>query len=161
MDEIPVSAILAICARPELLDLSGPSALGPLGVASGMVSAAITRASYTARLRWFESLEWNCVSRLLRGFPPAAPSAKVLHEQSPPGLLPAVNEKAFDVQLGNAPTPPDDQPRAWGANPFARVPASGGQVSEAAPQQPGFRMPELVKKDKPTSGGIAVGSFGL
>ena len=126
-----------------------------------MVHAAITHASYAARLRWFESLGWNCVSRLLRGFSPTAPYAKVLHEQYPPGPLPAVNEKACDVQLGNVPTPPDDQSRAWGANPCARVTASGGQVSEAVPQQPGFRMPELVKKDKPASGGIAVGSFGL
>ena len=35
--EIPVSVICAICARPELLDLRGHSALEPMGGVSGMV----------------------------------------------------------------------------------------------------------------------------
>ena len=59
VDEIPVSVIRALCALPDLLNLSGQSALEPLGVVPGLVFAAVTRASYAARLRWFESLDWN------------------------------------------------------------------------------------------------------
>ena len=55
--EVPVSAVRTMRARPELLDLSGPSELEPSGVLSGVVSAAIRRASSTARLNWFEPLD--------------------------------------------------------------------------------------------------------
>ena len=110
VDEIPDSGIRAIWTRAELLNLSGQTALEPLGVVSGMVLAAITRASYAARLRWFQSLGWNCVSRLLRGLSPAPPCAEVLNEQSPPGLVPAVNDKASDVRHGNSPAQSGDRP---------------------------------------------------
>ena len=43
------------------------------------------------------------------------------------------------------PAQPDDQYLVWGVNPSARVPAFGGPISEAVPQQPGFRTPELAK----------------
>ena len=113
-----------------------------------MVFATITRASSSARLRRFESLDWNCVSRLLRDFSPPAPPARMFSEQSPPGLEAAVNEEPFDFQHGDVPAQPGDL-----------VPAFGGPVSEAASQQPGFRMPGLAKKASPVR--AAAVDFGL
>ena len=51
VDNIPPSALAAICVRPELVSPSG--ALEPLGVIAGVVSAMVTRASCAARLKWF------------------------------------------------------------------------------------------------------------
>ena len=50
--DVPDSAVRAISACPELLNLSGPTVPGPLGVLPGMIFAAVTRASYSARSKW-------------------------------------------------------------------------------------------------------------
>ena len=84
--EIPDSVFRAIDVRPELLDSASPEAFEPPGVSSGMIFAVVTRASYSARLNWFQRPDWNRASRLLRGFRPAAPSAEVVDEKSPAGL---------------------------------------------------------------------------
>ena len=113
-----------------------------------MVSAAITRASHAGRLRWFESLDWNCGPRQSRGVLPAAPCTKVLNVQYPTGLDSVANEKAFDAQRGNILAQPDDQCRVWGVNSFARARAFGGPLSEASSRQTGFRVLELAKTQK-------------
>ena len=65
--EIPDAVIREIDVRPELLGYAGPQAVGPSGVLSRMIFEAVTRASYTACLTWFQSLDWDRASRLLRG----------------------------------------------------------------------------------------------
>ena len=83
--EPPEAVVRAICFRPSSLDSSGPSVPEQLGVVSGMVFVGITRALYGAPLQRFQSLDWKCVSRILRGLNPAPPSTDVLNEQAPPG----------------------------------------------------------------------------
>ena len=53
-NDVPVSVVRAIGAPQDLV--GGRVALRPLGVIEGMVSAMVTRASYSARLSWFQSL---------------------------------------------------------------------------------------------------------
>ena len=81
--EIPDSLIRAIYVRAELLGRAGLQAIELLGVLSGVIFAAVTRASNTVRATWFRPISWNRMSRLLRGFRPAPPSAKVSDEKSP------------------------------------------------------------------------------
>ena len=130
--EVPDSAIRAILAWPELLNLSGPSVLEPPGVLSGMILAAITRASFPVRLHWFQLLDWNRASGSLRAFSPKPPLAGVVNEQTPPGIDAVVDEEAFDVEHGNVAVHAGNQSCFWGVNSFARAPAIGGKVSEAA-----------------------------
>ena len=159
VEEVPVSVIGVICARSELSDKPGPSTSEPYGVASGMVFAAVTRASYSARLQRFSVPRLELRVATVAGFFPPAPSARLFNEQSPPELEAAAAEEPFDFRRGDVPAQPDDRFRVWGVNSFARVPAFGGQVSEAALQQPGIRMPELAKKASPLR--AAVVDFGL
>ena len=154
MVEIPDSAIRAIASCPVLLDPSGPWVPEPWGVFSGMIFAAATRASYTARWNGFQPPDWNCASPLLRGLYPTPPSTKAVDEKSPPVLVAVIDKVASDVQHRKAPVQPDDQSRVRGVNSCARKPASGGKVSEAVSQQPGFRMPELVKRGKRAQSGL-------
>ena len=53
-----------------------PGRLEPLGVIAGMVLAMATRASYGARLKWFQSLDLWKVSRALRALTPSPKSEK-------------------------------------------------------------------------------------
>ena len=64
--EIPGTVIRAIALRPEFLGRAGPGVAGPLGAQSGMVFAAATRASYPARVKWFQSIVWIRIPRLLQ-----------------------------------------------------------------------------------------------
>ena len=64
VEDIPIPTALAACDRDDLVGEDGQ--LQPLGVVSGMVFAMVTRASYSARLTWFQSLDWSKVSRAAR-----------------------------------------------------------------------------------------------
>ena len=63
--EIPDAAIRAISVRPEFLGHVGPRATVLLGVLCGMILAAVARASYSARVKWIQSIDWSRMSRLL------------------------------------------------------------------------------------------------
>ena len=132
----------------EFLGHAGPQVIEPLGVLSGMIFAAMTRASYTARVTCFQSIGWNRLSLLLRGFRPRPPPVKVPDDKSPKSLKSVVNEKASDQQYGLASAQPDDKCRVWGVNSLARLPAFGGKATEAAPQQSGYRAPQFVEEEK-------------
>ena len=119
-----------------------------MGVPSGRIFAAVTRALFTARARLFQSLDWGRASRLLRWFHPAPPPLKVSDEKSPNGLEAVVNEKMFDREYGLVPAQPDDKSRVWGVNSIAQSSSFGGTASEAAPQHSGYRLPQSVKRDK-------------
>ena len=76
VDTIPECVIRAIGAR---VDAVGPDGrLQPLGVVAGMVFAMLTWASHSARLTWFESLEWLPGSPMLCGLRPILPGRQVL-----------------------------------------------------------------------------------
>ena len=76
VDDIPPSAAAAAIAERD------EGTLEPLGVIAGMVFAAITRASYGARLKWFQALGWWRVSRILRDMFPCAHGGQVFSEKS-------------------------------------------------------------------------------
>ena len=69
VDDIPAPAVPTIAQRDELVGPSGR--LEPLGVIAGMVFAMVTRASYGSHLKWFQSVDWWKVSRMLRAPPPS------------------------------------------------------------------------------------------
>ena len=73
---IPGAVPRAVDVRPELFGYAGPAVIEPLCGLSGMIFAALTLASYSARVKWFQSLDWTRASRLLRRFRPAPPSLK-------------------------------------------------------------------------------------
>ena len=75
--EIPDAVIRAMDLRPAMLGHPGPGVVGPLGILSGMVFFAVTRASYTVRVKWFESIDWSRMSRVSRGLASAPPKLKV------------------------------------------------------------------------------------
>ena len=76
--DFPQSAVLVIATRTQLVGQSGT--LEPLKVIAGMVFAMVTRASYTARLKWFQPLDVGRVSRMLRGLVPCSQEDKSVEE---------------------------------------------------------------------------------
>ena len=72
--EIPESVAPIIRRRDELVGPSGR--LEPLGVVAGMAFAMVTRASYGARSKWFQSLDWWEVSCFLRALTPSSEDAE-------------------------------------------------------------------------------------
>ena len=81
--EIPDAVIRAINSRPDLLRHAGPRIGEPLDVLSGIVVAAATRASYSERVKWFESVDRSRMSRLLRGLAPGTAGAKGVRRKVP------------------------------------------------------------------------------
>ena len=73
--EIPASVQSYNAQRDELVGPTGR--LEPLGVTAGMVFAVATRASYGARSKWFQSLDWWKVSRILRALAPSSKTEKL------------------------------------------------------------------------------------
>ena len=59
--EAPDTVIRAIDVRPGLLGYAGPEVSRPLGVLSGAIFAAVTRASFTVCVTWFQYLVWTRV----------------------------------------------------------------------------------------------------
>ena len=74
VEDIPPDVVETVAARKELVGETGQ--LLPYGVISGMVLAMVTRASYGARLNWFQSLGWRKVSCMFRGSAPGAQEDK-------------------------------------------------------------------------------------
>ena len=60
-----------------------------------MAFAAVTKAAWGARARWFESLSWDRVARLLRGRRAARPTVEDPLEPGAPPLEPDVNPDAL------------------------------------------------------------------
>ena len=126
MAEIPDAALRALTVLPEWLGHAGPRVIAPLGVLSGMILAAATRASCTARVRWPQCIDWSRMSRLFRGFRPVPPTVQLSDEESLKGIEAAANEEVLDRECGPAPAQPGDQFRVWGVSSFARSPGFSG-----------------------------------
>ena len=90
---IQVSAVRWTRARQDLVsERSGPQLLG---VIAGGVFAVVTRASYSARLSWFQCLDWSRLSRMLCGRVPMPPVGKSAGG-TVAGFEKVVNPEAFD-----------------------------------------------------------------
>ena len=68
VEDLPASVVKVIASKEDLVDDS-KGCLAPYGAIGGMVFAMVTRASYYSRLTWFQSLDWNKMSSMLRGLP--------------------------------------------------------------------------------------------
>ena len=133
-DGISPSVVKVIAGRDELVGREGT--LDPLGVVGGMVFATVTRASYGARFRWFQALDWWRVSCMPRGLFPGAQGDKSALK-SRPGFDDVVNRDGFDDQYGHIPAQPDDKSRVWGANSFVVPPMFEGFLQPEVAQQCG------------------------
>ena len=81
----------------------GPAGtLEPLGVFAGMLLAMVTRATYSARLKGRQSLDWRRVSRMSRGLVPRSQEEKST-QRARPGFEGGVNKDGFDEQYGHLP----------------------------------------------------------
>ena len=126
----------------------------PLGVAAGMVFAMLTRASFSARVTWFQSLVWARASRMLRGLRPTPPE-DVAAGDAVPGFEKIPRPGAFDSHFDHRLVRPGDKFRVWGVNSFVQSPAFGGTVREDIAQQCGYRVTEeplLAKGANPAYG---------
>ena len=150
VDTIPESVIRVSSAREDLVGTWG--GLPPLGVVAGMVFAMLTRASYSARLSWFQPLGWQRVSRMLCHLRPTPPENKSPGD-TVPGFEKVIDPVAIGAQYGMMPVQPDDKSRFWGANSFAQLPAFGGKVRRGVAQRPGYRAPEVSQFEKGTDSG--------
>ena len=94
---------------------------------AGMVSAMLTRASYSSRATGFQLLDWDRVSRTPRGLRPAPPEDRSA-DDAVPGFEKITLSGAFGLQHGQLPAQPGDKTRIRGVNSFAQMPAPGGKV---------------------------------
>ena len=111
VEEIPQSVALVIAARPELVGPSGT--LEPLGVTAGTVFAMVTRASCSARLEWFQCLDWWRVSRTLRGVAPCSQENQSA-QKARPGFEDVATKDGFGEQYGHLSDQPGDKSRVCG-----------------------------------------------
>ena len=106
--DIPEFVVSIIGQSGELVGPSGR--LEPLGVLAGMVFALVARASYGARLQWFQALDWWKVSRMLRGLTPSSKEAKA-PLKGRIGFDDLVYKDASERMRGLIPVQPDDKSR--------------------------------------------------
>ena len=79
--DIPQSVVRVIATRAGLVGQSGTLEL--LGVIAGMVFATVTRASFMARFKWFQSLDLGSASGMLQGLAPCSQEDKSVEEARP------------------------------------------------------------------------------
>ena len=153
VQNLPPEVVKVIASKKDLVD-DEKGQLVPYGVIGGMVFAMVTRASYYARKTWYEALDWNKLSSMLRGLLPQVGGDKKAKANPRRGFDTIVDAKAFDVQHALVPVQPDDQSRVWGVNSFAVLPMFGRAFSEDAAQQSGFRMPAASFQEKGNHSGL-------
>ena len=151
--DLPQEVVLAIASKKDLVG-SSEGQLVPYGVIGGMVFAMVTRASYYSRLTWFQSLDWNKLSSMLRGLLPHVDGDKKSKANPRRGFDTIVDAATFEIQHALLPVQPDDQSRVWGVNSFAVLPTFGRPFSEEAAQQSGFRMPAASFEEKGNHSGV-------
>ena len=152
VEDVAPPVVLTITGRDEPVGESGQ--LKPYEAIAGMVFAIVTRASYGARLNWFQSLGWRKVSCALRGLVPNAQEDNKFPMDTRRGFRKIAEPKAFDSLHGLLPAQPDDTSRVWGVNSFAALPIFGGASHEDVAQHRGFRMPVSSRWGKGTHLGL-------
>ena len=101
---------------PERVELLGENRqLHPYVVIAGMGSAMVTRASYGARLNWFQILDWSKVSCMLGGLLPNVQDDKKFPMDTRRGFGKIAQHEAFDALHAHLPPQPDDKSRVWGS----------------------------------------------
>ena len=133
--------------------VSPSSRLEQIGVLAGIVFAIATRASYAARLKWFQAVDWREVSRMLRGLTPSSKEAKALLKGRI-GSDDHGDKDMFQRLRGWIPVQPGENYRAWGFNSFAVLPTFGGAFREDVAQQCGRRMPVSPCQERGTHSGL-------
>ena len=113
VEDLPPEVVKVIAPKKDLVDDS-KGQLAPYGVIGGMVFAMATRASYYSRLRWFQSLDWNKLSSMLRGLLPRVDVEKKSQTNPRRGFDTIVDAAAFENQHALLPVQPDDMSRVWG-----------------------------------------------
>ena len=111
---------------------------------SGMVFAAVTRASWRGRANWLNSVDWSRVAGASSGHEAAPLLEKICVEQFWSNVEQIVDSDAFGPTYGNLPAQLDGSSRVWALNSVARLPGHGGAPSEGVAQQIGYRMPSLA-----------------
>ena len=74
------------------------------------------RASYYARLTWFQSLGWSKVSCMLRGLLPSVQVDKKGPMDTRPEFEKIAQHDAFEAQHAPLPVQPDEKSRVWGVS---------------------------------------------
>ena len=118
-----------------------------------MIFAMRTRASYSARLVWFQSLDRCRVSRMLRGLRPTPPGGERPRDAAP-GFEKIARPGAFDLQYSHLLAHPGDTSREWGVDSFAQLPAPGSKVCKEIAQRREYRAPEVSLFGKGTNSGL-------
>ena len=151
-EDLAEDVVKTIAAQDNLVG-ENKGQLEPHGVLGGMVFAMVARASYYSRLKWFESLEWEKMSCMLRGLLPAPAADKKGPLDGRRVFDKIVEPKAFDEQYGLLPAQPDDKSRVRGADPFAALPMFVAEFREEVAQQRGYRMPTASDHQEGTNSG--------
>ena len=144
--------MLTIAQRTDLVGEAGQ--LEPRGVIAGILVAMVTRASYSARLRWFQSLDWWKVSCMLRGFAPNLQDDRKSPMDTRRGSERIVERDTFERLHGLLPAQPGDKFRVWGANSFVASPMFGSTFREDVAQHCGFRTLASSSQAKGTHSGL-------
>ena len=148
--------MLTIAQRTDLVGEAGQ--LEPRGVIAGILVAMVTRASYSARLRWFQSLDWWKVSCMLRGFAPNLQDDRKSPMDTRRGSERIVERDTFERLHGLLPAQPGDKFRVWGANSFVASPMFGSTFREDVAQHCGFRTLASSSQAKGTHSGLWLGA---
>ena len=119
-----------------------------------VVFAMVTRASFGARLKWFQSSDWWQVSCMLRGLVPNAQGGKKSPMDSRRGFEKIAERETSGRFCGLLPARPGDKSRVWGVNSFAALPMLGGTSREDVAQQCGFCAPASPSQEKGTHSGL-------
>ena len=145
VDDSPEPAVSIFGQREGLVSPSGR--LGQIGVLAGMVSAMATRASYAARLKCIQALDWSEAPRMLRGPTPSSKEAKALLKGRIGSDVDSsvcnvdkdvgsdvdghVDKDVFERMHGWIPVQPGENYRASGVNSFAVLPTWPSSVGAA------------------------------
>ena len=124
VEDISPPVVLTIAQRYGLVGEAGQRE--PRGVIAGAVFAIVTRASYGARSKLFQSLDWWKASCMLRVFASNAKEDKKFPMDTRRGFEKIAGHEVFERLHSLLPIQPGDKYRVWGVNSFAALPAFGG-----------------------------------
>ena len=94
-----------------------------------MVFAIVTRASYGARLKLFQTLDRWKAPCMFRGFASNAKEDKKFLTDTRRGFEKIAEHEVFERPHSLSPIQPGGKSRVWGVNSFAGLPAFGGMFS--------------------------------
>ena len=109
-------------------------------MAFAIVFAMVARASYSARSKWFQPLDFRRVSCILRGLGSCSQEAKPAQKT---GLSfdELAQKGSVHERYGHLLVRPDDRSHAWGVDSFAVLPTSEGEFRRGVAKQCGYRIP--------------------